>query len=168
MNKLNGQDKTVLDQQEPDPILAKLNAGLKKKDVTASTSPSASASAQVGGPSVEPTQKNTGTKPTLTDALKEVISGYNKPAAPEEIAPSPFINAVKRGWNLGEQANILGPFQDAPDKSQLKQVSELQKKTKELPSSASYQKFTQAKSFPEAISEFSKDPAKIIAELTGE
>jgi hypothetical protein len=129
--------------------------------------------AQPGQQDVEPSktssQKSTDSNDSsFVSALKSMGDAYNTPADPKDARPDPLVNAIKRGINLAEQAKIIGPFAGKPDAESLKKVADLQKEIPNLPGSESYTKFTQAKTFGDALSEFTKDPAKIIVELTGE
>lgn len=101
-------------------------------------------------------------------ALKSMVDSYNQPADPSDARPDHFVNAVKRGLNLAEQANIVGPFAGKPDAEALKKVTDLQKEHQTLSGSDSYTKFTQSKTFGDALSTFAKDPARVVVELAGE
>lgn len=105
---------------------------------------------------------------SFTAAIKDMVSGYNKPADPKDVVPSPFINAVKRGSVSAEQADIVGPFADKPDNDKIKRLAELQKSMDNIPASEAYQKFNQSKGLNEALKNFTSNPVKILAELTGE
>jgi hypothetical protein len=125
-------------------------------------------------PSEKPTKKSTPKKQDSDEgnqfiaALRSMAESYKQPANPADARPDYLVNAVKRGLNLADQANIIGPFAGKPDAEALKKVTDLQKQTAALPASDSYNKFTQAKSLTDAVTELAKDPAKIIVELTGE
>lgn len=126
---------------------------------------------QPAPPSVKSTPKSTPPAKKETGfiaALKDMASGYDKPADPKDIAPQPFVNAINRGLNLAEQSNLIGPFADKPGKVAIAKVSELQRETQALPSSPVYKQFSEAKTFGTALKTFVSDPVQILAELTGE
>lgn len=151
-----------------------LDEPVKKKDESAS--PSSIDFTEDGKPSKESSPKSTPSKyqwdPKVskwTNLYRELVHAYNTPATPEQKEkPDPFINAIKRGTKAAEQAGILGPFEGKPTLPKIERVAELQKETRELPPSESFQKFSKAESFGDALSEFAKDPAKIMVELTAE
>lgn len=101
----------------------------------------------------------------LWNTIKELQS---QPADPKEITPSPFVNAVKRGLESAKQAKIINPFSGTPDKKQMQELTSIQKRIQELPSSDDYKAFNEAKSVTESVTALAKNPSKIIAELTGE
>jgi hypothetical protein len=154
------------------PVKKKESAGLGQIDfITQQQQQFQQPGLQREKPSEKNTQKSTtsGKKETgFVAAIKDMVEQYDKPLDPKDEAPSPFINAVKRGLNLAEQANIVGPFADNPTADNLKRVADLQKESENLPTSKPYQAFSQSKTFGDALSVFVRDPARIIAELTGE
>lgn len=121
-------------------------------------------------PSPEETVKpETGFLGTLKAIWNDLTSAAKTPATPEDKVPSPFLNAIERGTNQAEQAGIINPFQGTDIKpEQLERVAELQTKNQQLPTSKAYKEFNEAKSVGGSLSALAKNPASIIAELTGE
>lgn len=124
----------------------------------------------------KPSPKSTGESTTSDQssdisfiaALKDAHKAFNTPSEGPDTTPSPFTNAVKRGWNLAEQAAILTPFKGKPDEESIKKISAIEKENEKLPASKIYTKFNQTTTVGEALSTFVENPVQIIAELTGE
>lgn len=123
-----------------------------------------------GGPSPEQKKKEPlGFLDTLSAIWTDLKAAKDKPADPAQTEPSPFLNAIKRGTAMAEQASIINPFEGTDlDDKQITRVTELQKETASLPASPEYQEFNQSKDVGGALSALAKNPVKIIAELTGE
>lgn len=107
-----------------------------------------------------------------TSAIKGVLSSFAEdikaPATQGSVTErqvTPFLNAIKRGSNLADQANLVGP-ETSPTPESLGTVAALQ--SQQLPSSPAYQKFNESKSFGEALDSFTQDPVGILGELTAE
>lgn len=163
-------------QQEPDPILDQLN-GVKKKSAPEGVSPELGTSdflqqqKQVGAQVAEHSEKST-PKPKsildkVSDAWKEIKYLQSQPADPSDVVPSPFMNAVERGTNSAETANLVNPYKDV-DKEDIPRIAELQRANRALPTSKEYQDFNTSKTAGEALTHLAKSPVKIISELTGE
>src|SRR5690606_26116262 len=104
---------------------------------------------------------------TLKAALNELRGSLRAPA--DENAPEdPFANALKRGSLSAQLAEIVNPFAGKLTKEDAKNVADLQKQISDLSISPEYDAFSRAETFREAVSALSKDPVKIITELTVE
>jgi hypothetical protein len=105
----------------------------------------------------------------IVNAWNTIKELQSQPADPKDIAPSPFVNAVKRGLESAETAKILNPFSGTDlNPEQIKKISEAQKNISKTPASKEYTAFNSAKTVGESLSALGESPAKIIAELTGE
>lgn len=179
------KDTTVVENE--DPILKKLNAGLKKKDSPEqSQKPISSAFTEQFEPgyqpSEQPSQKSTpkveekplpkrtekvGFFNQLGEIWDTLVKEYDDPVK-QSTKEDPLVTAAKRGWNLGDQAEIINPFSGIPDKKSLEELAKTQKKATELPASKEYQEFSSSETFGGALKKLSENPTKIIAELTVE
>ncbi len=154
---------------EPDPVKKPWEQFAKKKSVEPSSTPSVI-------PSEQP--KTTSEKPegflgSLGAAYNDLVKDFNTPALPPDQGgtqqPSPIINAFKRGYNLGEKAEIVSPFSaERPSEEKLRRLSELQKEDEELPASPAYDKFNRSQTVKESLSSLVENPVQIIGELTVE
>lgn len=104
---------------------------------------------------------------TLKSIWNDLKTAASTPADPNEKAPQPFINALERGANQAEQAEIVSPFHET-DKQKIDRLAELQRENQQLPSSKEYQRFNESKTVGESLKALADSPVKIIAELTGE
>lgn len=113
------------------------------------------------------TPKGSGGFLNLGAAFSSVKEDLNKvPEKPRQ--EEPLVSAVKRGWAAGDQAELINPFSTEITPEQLSETANIQKRIQELPTSAEYEAFNNAKSFGDALSVLSKNPIQIIGELTGE
>lgn len=111
---------------------------------------------------------------TLRDAYQSVKNSFNTQVSPEQEALNKeqafgdkyIKNAFERGRKASAQAEIVNPY--GIDKTQSAKVAQLQKEIEELPSSKAYQEFTTAPTFGDAAKAFSKNPLKILTELSVE
>lgn len=152
--------------------------GAKKKEDTVSEPDSNDGSTQVGlavsqdpGPKgAQPSGKSTESKPgffsNLKSAWDELVTDFNTPKT-EEAPPDPLVNAVKRGLNLANQAEVISPF-NTPTKKDFKDIARGQTEVASLPASPQYQKFSSAETFGDALKALKDNPVQIIAELTAE
>lgn len=101
------------------------------------------------------------------EAVGSMVDDYSK-VNTEPPKPNFFENAIKRGTNLAKQAEIVNPFSESPNPAQIQELASIQQENQNLPPSESYAKFNNSQSFGEALDNFSKDPARIILELTTE
>lgn len=166
------QDKPWSPPKEATPV--------KKKDDTASPSSSVSpAPAAPSKPSSEKssssdkwTSKYTGKSYegglTLQNVWDDLVTAYNTPSDPKDKAPTPILNAIKRGTSAAETAGVVGPFEDKPTLPEIQKVAKMQQATRNLPSSEAYKKFNEAKTFGESAKRFADKPVQILAELTAE
>lgn len=112
-------------------------------------------------------QQDLGFFGTLKSIWNDLKTAASTPADPNEKAPQPFINALERGANQAEQAEIVSPFHET-DKQKIDRLAELQRENQQLPSSKEYQRFNESKTVGESLKALADNPVKIIAELTGE
>jgi len=152
--------------------------GAKKKEDTVSEPDSNDGSTQAGsdvsqepGPKgAQPSGKSTESKPGFFNNLKsawdELVTDFNTPKT-EEAPPDPLVNAVKRGLNLANQAEVISPF-NTPTKKDFKDIARGQTEVASLQASPQYQKFSSAETFGDALKALKDNPVQIIAELTAE
>lgn len=100
-------------------------------------------------------------------AMKSMIADANKPAVPGYDKGDPTVNAFRRGSNLADQAELIGPDGKASPED-LKRVAELQRESDNLPASKSYDKFNNASTIGESLKSFTEDPVGILTQLTVE
>lgn len=152
------------------PAPLKTEEQVKKKDIGSVPSPTGSSDTspvpKTSLPEVSESMSFWDKAKVTWAEMKEANSQAVDPEA-EKVA-SPFINAVRRGLNSADQAGIINPFSGNPDEKQIKQLVDIQKRIADLPASKSYNEFNQSKSLGGALSALAKNPAQIIAELTGE
>lgn len=154
---------------------------VKKKDTTpVSPEPGSKKSETPSEPQSTPSKKSTtgptikrepkGFFGTIKSAWDELVEAYNTPdteATPKKI--DPIVNAVKRGLNLGNAAEIVSPFSKAkPDDVKIKELARIQKENTELPASDAYNKFNESKTVKESLTALVENPVQIIGELTAE
>lgn len=148
---------------------------VKKKDNGSPSLPGTGqgTTSQNGQSTVSGGLKNTG-EPlgflgSLEAAYNDFIASYNTPAEEGIQRPTPIKNAIKRGINLGSQAEIISPFSnERPTDEKLQQLATIQKENQELPASPAYDKFNQSKTVKESLLSLSENPVQIIGELTVE
>lgn len=195
LTKLNGHKKPVVKQAEvtvveskpevvnsttdEDPILKKLNAGLKKKDnAEQSQKPLSSVFTEQFKQPVPPSQKSTPKEqPKRTEKIgffnqlgeiwDTLVKEYDDPVV-QQKQDDPLVAAAKRGWATGDQAELVNPFQGTPDEGGIKKIAEIQQRIKSIAPSKEYTEFSNAGTFGDALSKLSKNPTKIIGELTAE
>jgi hypothetical protein len=128
-------------------------------------------SAPVTKPSAAATpepKKEVGFTDLIKSAWESMVKDYNTPET-EEKKDDPIISAAKRGWNLGDQAEILSPYTGTNlSKDKIKELADTQIKASKLPASKEYQEFSNASGFGDALTKLAKNPATIIGELTAE
>jgi hypothetical protein len=78
-----------------------------------------------------------------------------------------FFNAIDRGIKQGELADMMALGQ-TPRREDLKEIARLNREIANLPSSAAYERFNNAPSFGDAISEFVDNPFEITSQLVAE
>lgn len=109
----------------------------------------------------EPVQQDSG----MLAPWQHLVEQAQLPADPN--APKPldaFGSAWQRGTNLAETSNLLFDNNN-PDQAQLDQVAKLQQEQQAAPTSPSYAKFTQAKTFKESLQALVDNPVQVIGEI---
>ena len=77
-----------------------------------------------------------------------------------------FVNAVRRGLNSGELADILA-LGRTPTKEEMRRIAEIQKENQGYKSSGAYEKFINSEGF-DAVTSFAEDPFEILSQLVTE
>lgn len=128
-------------------------------------------------PSEKSTPKAEPVKPKRTEKIgffnqmgeiwDTLVKEYDDPVK-HKAQDDPLVAAAKRGWAVGDQAEIVNPFSDTPTAEQIKKITEVQERVKKSAPSKEYQEFSSSDTFGDALSRLSKNPTKIIGELTAE
>ena len=93
------------------------------------------------------------------------VPKYGEMKGDEEVIG--FFNAIDRGVKQGELADMMALGQ-TPRREDLKEIARLNREIASIPSSGAYERFNNAPSFGDAISEFIDNPFEITSQLVAE